>query len=448
MSQVNKYANRAAYEADNSRLKTQSAVSYVEDDGELIYDGVNAVVPKSAAGVGDLVVFDKTDGALKFIKGATLVAEKIPSELVPAAVVYGRDGDKVRIVSLDNASFKGSTAVRWSYSYEVALSGFNLTTDGTAALTFGTGIYKIDLTLTWTAGAELSDIHAQLNSFVTGQIKNYGWTSSVDEANSRIIMSSNTWSDVYGVIEVVSGCQITRPPEDVNYQTTLTGVLIEGATETVRRNNGVNSSFAGCNPEKFLQYYSANGSEKTGQQPGSSEIIRESAFTEEANPKLVAAYATYRDYLFGEHLAEYPSAYGTMLRDGRMNTAKIGGLRFVNIHGESVLRYPAAAAALGYGVTVEGATTSLEAGAWWLPSAGEAYLLMRDRVLTAADVAKDPVNLSLTRLGKATCYGGRYYIKTSCEYSANSSFGYEGLAGYIGPQYKASKAHVRPVSEI
>lgn len=448
MSQVNKYANRAAYEADNSRLKTQSAVSYVEDDGELVYDGVNTVVRKSAAGVGDLVVFDKTDEVLKFIKGATLVADKMPAELVPAGVVYGRHGDKVRIVSLDNASFKGSTAVRWSYSYEVALSGFNLTTDGTAALTFGAGIYKIDLTLTWTAGAELSDIHAQLNSFVTGQIKNYGWTSSVDEANSRIIMSSNTWSYVYGVIEVVSGCQITRPPEDVDYQTTLTGVLIEGTNDYIRCKNGVNVSFAGCNPERFLQYYSINGRDATNIVPGSSIIIRESAFTEEANPELVAAYATYRDYLFGEHLAEYPSAYGTMLRDGRMNTAKIGGLRFVNIHGESVLRYPAAAAALGYGVTVEGMTTGLEAGAWWLPSAEEAYLLMRDRVLTAADVAKDPVNLSLTRLGKATCYGGGYYIKTSCEYNANSSFVYEGLAGYIGSQYKASKAHVRPVSEI
>lgn len=182
--------------------------------------------------------------------------------------------------------------------------------------------------------------------------------------------------------------------------------------------------------------------------PGSSIIIRESVFTEEANPELVAAYATYRDYLFGEHLAEYPSAYGTMLRDGRMNTAKIGGLRFVNIHGESVPRYPAAAAALAYGVTVEGMTTGLEAGACWLPSAEEAYILMQDRVPTAADVAKDPVNLSLTQLGKATCYGGGYSIKTSCEYNANSSFVYEGLTGYIGSQYKASKAHVRPVSEI
>lgn len=448
MSQINKYADKAAYESDTARLRTLSSESYIENDGVLLYDGVNAVVPKSAAGVGDLVVFDKTDSTLKFIKGATLVADKMPAELVPAGVVYGRHGDKVRIVSLENAIFNGSDEMRWANSYEVALSGFDLAAGGTAVLTFGTGIYKVDLPLTWGAGAKLSDIHAQINSFVTGQIKDYGWTSSVDEANSRIIMSSNTWSPVFSTIGVVSGCQITRPPEDVDYQTTLTGVLIEGTNDYIRCKNGVNVSFAGCNPERFLQYYSINGRDATNIVPGSSIIIRESVFTEEANPKLVAAYATYRDYLFGEHLAEYPSAYGTMLRDGRMNTAKIGGLRFVNIHGESVLRYPAAAAALGYGVTVEGATTSLEAGAWWLPSAGEAYLLMRDRVLTAADVAKDPVNLSLTRLGKATCYGGRYYIKTSCEYSANSSFGYEGLAGYIGPQYKASKAHVRPVSEI
>lgn len=448
MSQINKYPNRAAYEADSSRLKIQSAVSYVEEDGEVIYDGVNVVVGRDAADAGDLAVFDKTDGMLKFIKGATLVAEKMPSALVPAGVVYGRRGDKVRIVSLDNATYNGSMSIQWAAPYEVALSGFDLAAGGTAVLTFGTGIYKIDLPLTWNAGAELSDIHAQINSFVTGQIKDYGWTSSVDEANSRIIMSSNTWSPVFSTIGVVSGCQITRPPEDVDYQTTLTGVLIEGTNDYIRCKNGVNVSFAGCNPERFLQYYSINGRDATNIVPGSSIIIRESAFTEEANPKLVATYATYRDYLFGEHLAEYPSAYGTMLRDGRMNTAKIGGLRFVNIHGESVLRYPAAAAALGYGITVEGATTSLEAGAWWLPSAGEAYLLMRDRVLTAADVAKDPVNLSLTRLGKATCYGGGYYIKTSCEYSANSSFVYEGLAGYIGSQYKASKAHVRPVSEI
>lgn len=122
MSQVNKYADKAGYTADKNRKDTQSAVSYVEDDGVLIYDGVNTVIRKSAAGVGDLVVFDKTDSTLKFIKGDTLVTEKIPPQLIPVAVVYARQGERVLIVSLRNAA----SSVCWAYSYEVALSGFEL----------------------------------------------------------------------------------------------------------------------------------------------------------------------------------------------------------------------------------------------------------------------------------------------------------------------------------
>lgn len=444
MSQVNKYADKAGYTADKNRKDTQSAVSYVEDDGVLIYDGVNTVIRKSAAGVGDLVVFDKTDSTLKFIKGDTLVTEKIPPQLIPVAVVYARQGERVLIVSLENATV-GSQ--RWAYSYEVALSGFDLAAGGTAVLSFGQGIYAMELPITYAAGASLADIAAQINANATVK-STYGWTASVDEATARIIVSSNTWHPDFAIIKVVSGCQITRPPEDVNYQTTLTGVLIEGATDPVRRKNGVDASLAGCNPEEFLRYYSANGSEKPGQQPGSGEIIRESAFTEEANPALVAAYPTYRDYLFGEHLLQYPAAYGALLRDGKTDTHLIGRLTFEDIYGKTQYRYPAAAAALDYGITVEGATTGLEAGAWWLPSVDEIYLLMHDRVLTAADVEKDPVNRTLSRLGKATCYGSNTTFRTSCEHNYALAFVYNGSTGNLNGNYKYNTYFVRTVSAL
>nr|DAD76499.1 MAG TPA: Flagellin hook IN motif [Siphoviridae sp. ctqpo8] len=444
MSQINKYADKAAYEADAARLKTLSSESYIENDGVLIYDGVNTVIRKSAAGVGDLVVFDKTDSTLKFIKGDTLVTEKIPPQLIPVAVVYARQGDRVLIVSLENATV-GSQ--RWAYSYEVALSGFDLAAGGTAVLSFGQGIYAMELPITYAAGASLADIAAQINANATVK-STYGWTASVDEATARIIVSSNTWHPDFAIIKVVSGCQITRPPEDVNYQTTLTGVLIEGATDPVRRKNGVDASLAGCNPEEFLRYYSANGSEKTGQQPGSGEIIRESAFTEEANPALVAAYPTYRDYLFGEHLLQYPAAYGALLRDGKTDTHLIGRLTFEDIYGKTQYRYPAAAAALDYGITVEGATTGLEAGAWWLPSVDEIYLLMHDRVLTAADVEKDPVNRTLSRLGKATCYGSNTTFRTSCEHNYALAFVYNGYTGNLNGNYKYNTYFVRTVSAL
>ena len=444
MSQINKYADKAAYEADAARLKTLSSESYIENDGELIYDGVNTVIRKSAAGVGDLVVFDKTDSTLKFIKGDTLVTEKIPPQLIPVAVVYARQGDRVLIVSLENATV-GSQ--RWAYSYEVALSGFDLAAGGTAVLSFGQGIYAMELPITYAAGASLADIAAQINANATVKYT-YGWTASVDEATARIIVSSNTWHPDFAIIKVVSGCQITRPPEDVNYQTTLTGVLIEGVTDPVRRKNGVDASLAGCNPEEFLRYYSANGSEKPGQQPGSGEIIRESAFTEEANPALVAAYPTYRDYLFGEHLLQYPAAYGALLRDGKTDTHLIGRLTFEDIYGKTQYRYPAAAAALDYGITVEGATTGLEAGAWWLPSVDEIYLLMHDRVLTAADVEKDPVNRTLSRLGKATCYGSNTTFRTSCEHNYALAFVYNGYTGNLNGNYKYNTYFVRTVSAL
>ena len=451
MSQINKYADKAAYEADAARLKTLSSESYIENDGVLLYDGVNTVIRKSAAGVGDLVVFDKTDGVLKFIKGATLVAEKIPSALVPAGVVYGRHGDKVRIVSLDNATYNGSMSIQWAAPYEVALSGFDLAAGGTIVLTLGSGSVAADISIPYSAGATLTDVASAINSTLKGTpdytSANYGgWTATA--ADGFVVMGSNTYNASRAAIAVVSGCQITRTPEDVNYQTTLTGVLIEGSTEYVRRNNGVNSSFAGCNPEKFLQYYSANGTDTTGIKPGSSTIIRERAFTEEANPELVAAYPTYRDYLFREHLLQYPAAYGALLRDGKTNTAKIGGLRFVDIHGESVPRYPAVAAALDYGITVEGATTGLEAGAWWLPSVDEIYLLMHDRVLTSADRESDPVNRTLSRLGKTTCYGSGYYPWPSCEYNSHSAFFYYGGTGNMINYNKYGTCAVRPVSAL
>lgn len=437
MSQVNKYTNRAAYEADASRLKTRSAVSYLEDDGEVIYDGVNVAVDREAADAGDLAVFDKTDGTLKFVKGATLLYDQLPPELLPMAVVYGRRGERVRIVALHHLDF-----YRWAVAYEVKLSGFDLAAGGNFTLT----IDNTSSEFTYPAGATLESIAAQINANTTIS-STYGWAATVD-SDERIIMSSNTFSPVYATIEVVGGCTITRPAEDVNYQTALTGVLIESASENIRRRNNVNSSFAGCNPEIFLQYYSANGSTATNTQSGSSTIIRRSVFTKADNPVLVALYPTYEDYLFGEHLLQFPSAYGALLRDGRDNTRLIGTMRLIDIYGNSSPCYPAAAAALDYGVTVEGTITGLEDGAWWLPSANEIYLLMHDRALTAADKESDPVNRTLSRLGNTTCYGAGYYPWTSCEYSGNNVFIYSGYTGNVGSAYKAYAYSTRPVSEI
>ena len=451
MSQVNKYADRAAYASDTYRLSTLSAVSLIASDNEIIYDGVNVVVGKDAAAAGDCAVYDRTAGAIRFVKGATLSAAQLPESLTPLAVVYARQGDKVLIVSLDNA-INGN--IQWAGPYEVALSGFDLAAGGTIVLKLGSDPVAAEVSITYTAGATLADVASAINATLKGGTPNYssagygGWAATA--ADNFVVMGSNTYNAARAAIAVVSGCTIRRTPEDINYQTTLAGVLIEGATEYVRRKNGINSSFAGCNPEKFLQYYSANGTVPKSNVPlGSATIVNQASFeTSEFCAELRAAYADYASYLFGEHMAEYPSAYGAMLRDGRTNTAKIGRLRFTDIYGQSKPCYPAAAAALEYGVAVEGATTGLEASGWWLPSVEEVYLLMHDRVLTADDVERDPVNRTLARLGKTTCYGSGCYPWTSCECDSAREYSYSATIGLISNTNKHSKGASRPVSAL
>ena len=73
---------------------------------------------------------------------------------------------------------------------------------------------------------------------------------------------------------------------------------------------------------------------------------------------------------------------------------------------------------------------------------------MHDRVLTSADRESDPVNRTLSRLGKTTCYGSGYYPWTSCEYGSNGAFLYYGNTGNVNNNSKYNSLAVRPVSAL
>ena len=435
MSQVNKYADKAGYTADKNRKDTQSAVSYIENDGMLVYDGVNVVVDKPAAGVGDLAVFNKTDGTLKFVKGATLLPAQLPPELVPMAVVYGRRGERVRIVALHHLDF-----YKWAVAYEVKLSGFDLSSGGSFTL----HIYTSDLEFTYPAGATLASIAAQINA--NAKIVEYSWKATASDELNAIVMECNAWSTVEGHKKIsASGCTLTKHAEDVDYQTT-TAIIPQNTTVNVRRRNGAGSQLAGCDNEVFLEYYRENGTTGTNILPGSSTIIRESVFTQTDNPALVAAYPTYRDYLFGEHLAEYPSAYEAFLQDGKDNTAILAGKTRTDFCGKTVPCYPAAAAAAAYGMQVAGMTTGLEAGAWWLPSAEELWLMAKGLIFAQP---YDPVNRTLSVSGKVIAKTD--YMASSTEYSSLYYFQvnqYGNTRWMLQQQGKSISSIVRPVSEL
>ena len=73
---------------------------------------------------------------------------------------------------------------------------------------------------------------------------------------------------------------------------------------------------------------------------------------------------------------------------------------------------------------------------------------MHDRVLTSADRESDPVNRTLSRLGKTSCYGSGYYPWTSCEYNSYYAFFYYGHTGYMSSNGKCNTNAVRPVSAL
>ena len=127
--QVNNYETKAAYEADNTRSRTASAVSKIVEESAAIFDGVNTVVyDKNLAGIGDLVVKDTVRNVLAFIKAGTVKRTQIPATLKPVAEVFGRKGDKVHITALENLS------ARWGHPFEVLISGINNALGGTLAI--------------------------------------------------------------------------------------------------------------------------------------------------------------------------------------------------------------------------------------------------------------------------------------------------------------------------
>lgn len=455
MAQVNQYETRAAYATDASRLKTKSAVSYIAENNEVIFDGVNIVVDKQSAAEGDLAVWDSVEGRVRFIKAATIVKAQMPATLKPFAVVLGWRGDRVLLTSLSNASWSvwnigragAATNSRWAHALEVRVSGISATSAGTLAITLKSGASSDTVTATWSAGTTTTIANAISAAIKTSSATaNRNWTAAAD--GSDIIISHSIYTE--GIIEKISGtggaasARISAH-DDTNFQNTYGYTT---AVEYVRRKNGMRGAYAGCNLAKFYQFYSANGDANTNVKLHSTVILRENAFNEANNPIVYKAYnGDYKAYLYGEHLAQYPSAYGTMLRDGKETTAWLAAQLGTAVRGAAEPRYPAAWLAANYDGGVEG----FRVGAWWLPSVDEMMLMMQKRRYNATETGtEDPVNDTLVKMGGDAMYGNSCYLWTCGEYSYYMAFMYYGYDGSVNGSgyYKHYACSVRPVSEF
>lgn len=300
-----------------------------------------------------------------------------------------------------------------------------------------------EVDVSWEASASLESIAASINAqFKTlSDADDKAWVATV--LGNQIVLAHNFYlkDTVDSITGTGGGAGVTFVEDDHNWQVEYAYL---SDTEFIRRNNGVDSYFAGSNYKKFLDYYRTNGSVPDANvPPGSSTIVKQDAFeNSEYCATLRAAYPDYFSYLFGEHFAQYPNASGVMLRDGKETTDLLASLKGTVVRGANEPRFPAAAAAKNYAVA-----DAPEIG-WWLPSVEEILLLMAERRLNAADTMEDPFNDTAVAMGTATAYGNGYYPWTCCEYSSNRAFLFYGTNGYVRNHYKCYTYTVRPVSAL
>lgn len=439
MKNINFYTNIAAYNADTNRPTNESAGSSINDGTGIIIAGRNILVDKAGAGVGDILVFDKTTSLKKFIKYGTYHAASLPASIVTIGVVYKKDESKVYIAAKSNA-----TSARWAQGYKVKLNGFDFATGGTFTITVNS---TTTANIVYNIGSDLATVVGLINTAINAGADNTAlknWT--VAAGADFITIERNFYTPVIASVSVTDAASkvtatILTP---VDYQTTLSGLqtAYSGAT---RNDGGV--SWAGANFEKFYQYYYTSGGDTaTNQAVGTGDPIRYSRYNSTDNPAIVSFYgageAGYANYIRAK-MVRAPYAKNAMLsRNGQALTAALAAVTFVDADGSVKPVYLAAHNARNTTIgTVAGFTTGLEAGAWWLPSFTEMYDLVRYRQLNLLD----KVNVSLLAIG-GTRVNPTDNMWTSTEYSTNSAWTYYGTSGTLNSIIKTNSNNVRPVT--
>lgn len=439
MKNINKYLDTAAYTADTNRPTTESTVSLILDGTGVKFEGVNVLVDKAGAGIGDILVFDKTTSLKKFIKFGTYHAASLPASIVTIGVVYKKDESKVYIAAKSN-----TTPARWAQGYKVKLNGFDFATGGTFTITVNS---ITTANIVYNIGSDLATVVGLINTAINAgadntALKNWTVAAGVD----FITIERNFHTPVITTVSVTDAASkvtatILTP---VDYQTTLSG--LQTAYSGVTRNDG-GVSWAGANYEKYYQYYYTNGADTaTNQAVGTGDPVRYSRYNSTDNPDIVAFYGTgeagYANYVRAK-MVRHPYAKNAQLsRDGNALTTALSAVTFIDADGSVRPTYPAAYNARNTAVgTVSGYVTGLEAGAWWLPSFVEFFEIIKDIPLALTD----KVNISLAAIGGTTINPATSHW-TCTETSSNYAWFYYGAGGILSYIYKYYSYTVRPVT--
>lgn len=437
MKYINTYENDAGYLSDTNRPTNESTVSHIIDSTENRFDGVNVVLPKEYATVGDTFVFDKTDLQHKVVKLGTLDIATLGGNYVIGGTVKRRES---RMIYLDGNVNLGS--YQWGAPYKVKVSGFDLITGGSFTITVNT---TTTATINYTTSDTLSTIATTILSALNAAGLTTGW--SVTAYDNYVVVQLNYYTPNVTTFEVAdSDNKIIREILTGNYQTATTPLI---PTNTfVRRRDGFQTSFAGSNLDKFIGYYSVNGQDVTGQAVGASSIIKESRFNETDNPLLVAYYGTYRNYM-ADKCVRSPYTKGAITDNrGKLNTYTLAAETYIDHDGTTQPAHPAAYAASRYGIITEGYTTGFEQGNWYLDDFNGLHTLIER--ITYGLPGINTSNMDAVNRGIFAARGNITHLIsvntsqwTSTQYSGSNAWYCSGTLGLMRATYKGSSVSVR-----
>ena len=435
MKYINKYADLAAYTADTNRPLDSKTVSKVAN--EMRYEDQNTVMAKEFATVGDSFVYDTTDATHKVVKLGTLNIATLGSNFIIGGTVSRRES---KMIYIDGNTNLGS--YQWGAPYAVKLSGFDLATGGSFTITINT---TTTATITYTTSDTLATITTKMQDAIRVIMTIATWT--VTAYDTYVVVRQSSYTPNVTIFTINDGdSKITRQILTGNYQTALTGVITPYGF--VRRNDGVQSSFAGSNYEKFLSYYSVSGGTEINQTVGASTIVRESVFNTADNPLLVARYNTYRNYI-ADKMPRYPFSKGVIIdNQGKFNTNALAAITYTDHDGSTQPAFPAAFAAKSHGIATAGHTTGFEAGNWYLDSFSQKNLIIKDVTYGLTGITL--TNMDALNKGIYAARGNTTHLISvntsqwsSSEYSSHIAWYYHGANGRMHANIKNHSISVR-----
>lgn len=442
MANLFNYPSRAGYVADTSRPAQQSSVSF--DGSETIVDGKNVILPFTPANceVGDMVVFDTYENKKKVLKWQTYFAGTFDSAryILSKALYFGQQNGKAILVGIENAV---SASLMWAEKCYFRITGLDLANAG--SFTFNTyyawGAHNGNV-VSWDGGATLASVVATMNglglnaSYFKAAVLADGtgigvWVNYPTNDNAIFSITSQTGDAAVEYMNKYNG-------NNVVWQYVSTSTIIPGrvAPQNVLRRNGLVTSWGGGHYEKFYDYYKTNGS-ATFVDESNANPMNKACFDSLAESSVEAQVALYNKY-GGDYGAYIKGAMvlcetarnlmGVSYEDAAGQTALLGQVLTKDYDGNTIPAFPAAYAAYHYGVNA-GVETGFEAGKWGLPTGYQMQKLMEQVGLNSS--AKKALNLAIDKFNPAgKFYGSGYYFWTCAEYSAYSSFNYDG--GYGG----------------